>query len=121
MNGIQILKFFLHLSKHEQSNRFLERIANKERHWKFSSNDIAERKYWADYQHAYEQALKHTSTEIAPWYIIPADDKQYAHLLIGRILLEKLNKMNPSFPPIDKKEEKLLKHAKKQLKKESKH
>lgn len=118
-NGISILKFFLHLSKHEQRNRFLERIDNKEKHWKFSSHDIIERKFWADYQDAYEQALKQTSTKIAPWYIIPADYKLYAHLLIGKIILEKLKKMNPSFPPIDKKEEELMKQAKEKLKKES--
>ena len=117
-NGTQVLKFFLHLSKQEQSNRFIERIENKEKHWKFSSNDIAERKFWPDYQSAYEQALKHTSTKIAPWYIIPADDKLYAHLLIGRIILEKLNHMNPSFPPIAKKEQDLLNQEKKKLKKE---
>ena len=117
-NGTQIIKFFLHISKHEQRNRFLERIENKEKHWKFSSNDIAERKFWNDYQSAYEKALKHTSTNIAPWHIIPADDKLYAHLLIGKIILETLKKMDPSFPPTDKKEEELLKMAKKKLLKE---
>ncbi len=117
-NGTQILKFFLHLSNQEQRNRFLERIEDKEKHWKFSSNDITERKYWDDYQSAYEKALKHTSTKIAPWYVIPADDKLYAHLLIGRIILEKLREMNPTFPPTDKKEEELMKQAKEKLKKE---
>ena len=117
-NGTQILKFFLHLSKEEQCNRFLERIENKEKHWKFSSNDIVEREFWDDYQSAYEKALKHTSTKIAPWYIIPADDKLNAHLLLGRIILEKLRKMNPCFPPINKKEDQLMKQAKENLKKE---
>ena len=116
-SGTQILKFFLHLSKHEQRNRFLERIDNKEKHWKFSSNDITERKFWKDYQHAYEQALEHTSTKIAPWYIIPADDKLHAHLLIGKIILERLKKMDPTFPPVDRKEEELMAHAKEQLEK----
>src|SRR6185437_10241925 len=87
--GTSILKIFLHLSKFEQRNRFLERIKNKEKHWKFSSNDITERKFWNDYQDAYEQAIKNTSTKIAPWYIVPADDKLYAHLLISKIILEK--------------------------------
>lgn len=119
-NGTQILKFFLHLSKQEQRSRFLERIENKERHWKFSSSDITERKFWTEYEHAYEKALKNTSTKIAPWYIIPADDKSYAHLLIGKMILEKLKKMNPSFPPIDKKEEALMKQAKEKLEKENK-
>ncbi len=120
-NGTHILKIFLHLSKQEQSKRFLERIENKEKYWKFSSNDITEREFWADYQSAYEQALKHTSTNIAPWYIVPADDKLYAHFLIGRIILEKLRAMKPSFPPIDIKEKELMTKAKRKLKKESKH
>ena len=117
-SGTQVLKFFLHLSKDEQRNRFLERIENKEKHWKFSSNDITERKFWKEYQHVYEQALKHTSTKTAPWYIIPADDKLSAHLLIGRIILEKMKKMNPSLPPVDKKEEELMKKAKEDLKRQ---
>ena len=106
------------MSKLEQCKRFLERIENKEKYWKFSSDDITERKFWADYQSAYEQALKHTSTKIAPWYIVPADDKLYAHFLIGSIILEKLKAMNPSFPPIDKKEKELMNKAKQKLKKE---
>ena len=117
-NGTHILKFFLHLSKKEQRNRFLERIDNKEKHWKFSSADITERKFWDDYQHAYEETLMNTSTKIAPWHIIPADDKLYAHLLIGKIILEKLKRMNPSFPAVDKKEEALMQKAKEILKKE---
>ncbi|HXB42141.1 MAG TPA: PPK2 family polyphosphate kinase [Bacteroidia bacterium] len=117
-NGTHILKLFLHLSKHEQRNRFIERIDSKEKHWKFSTDDITEREFWINYQDAYEQALKHTSTKIAPWYIIPADDKLYAHLLIGRIILKTLKKMNPSFPPFDQKEKKLMKQAKEKLKKE---
>lgn len=118
LNGTQILKFFLHLSKDEQRNRFLDRIENKEKHWKFSSEDITERHYWADYEDAYEHALKNTSTKISPWYIIPADDKLYAHLIISNIILKKLKSMNPSFPPTDKKEKELMKRAKENLKKE---
>jgi PPK2 family polyphosphate:nucleotide phosphotransferase len=119
-NGTYILKIFLHLSKKEQCNRFIERIEHKEKHWKFSSEDISERKYWHEYQIAYEQALKKTSTKIAPWYVVPADDKLYAHFLTSRIILEKLKTMNPSFPAIDKKEKKLMNKAKEVLKKELK-
>lgn len=119
-NGTQILKFFLHLSKEEQRKRFLERIENKERHWKFSSSDITEREFWTAYEDAYEQALKHTSTKIAHWYVIPADDKPYAHLLISRIILEKLKQMNPAFPPTDKKEKALMQQAKEKLEKKNK-
>jgi PPK2 family polyphosphate:nucleotide phosphotransferase len=117
-NGTQILKFFLHLSKGEQRRRFLERIGNKEKHWKFSSNDIKERGSWDRYQEAYEQALTHTSTKNAPWYIIPADDKLSAHLLTGKIILKKLKAMNPLFPPVDEQEKELMKQAKLQLEKE---
>jgi PPK2 family polyphosphate:nucleotide phosphotransferase len=117
-NGTQILKFFLHLSRDEQRRRFLERIEKKEKHWKFSSDDITERKFWNDYQLAYEQALKHTNTKFAPWFIIPADDKTPAHQLISRIILEKLKKMKPSLPRINKKEEALMKLAKEDLEKE---
>jgi len=118
--GTSFLKIFLHLSKYEQRNRFLERIKHKEKHWKFSSNDIIERKFWDAYQDAYEQTLKNTSTKIAPWYIIPADDKLYAHLLISKIILEKLKAMNPCFPPTDKKEKELMEKSKIALKKENK-
>ncbi len=117
-NGTRILKFFLHLSKDEQRERFLERIDNKEKHWKFSSGDITERGFWKEYQHAYEEALTQTSTKIAPWYIIPADDKSYAHVLIGKIIVEQLKKMNPTFPPVDKKEEDLMRQAREALKRE---
>jgi PPK2 family polyphosphate:nucleotide phosphotransferase len=119
-NGVSILKFFLHLSKKEQAKRFLERIEQREKHWKFSVEDITERKYWDDYQSAYEQAMNHTSTKNATWYVIPADDKQYAHQLIGKIILEKLKSMKPSFPPIDKEEKALMMKAKAQLIKENK-
>ncbi len=120
LNGTQIVKFFLHISKQEQANRLIERIENPEKHWKFSSNDIAERKYWDNYQDAYQKAINHTSTKDAPWYIIPADDKTYAHLLIGKIILEKLKDMNPSFPSVSKEELALMQKAKSQLTKEQK-
>ena len=118
-SGTRILKFFLHLSKQEQCKRFLERIANKERHWKFSSSDVIERGYWDDYQKAYEKAIINTNTKTAPWYIIPADDKWFTHLLIGNIISEELKKMNPTFPSIDKEEEEFMLQASEKLKKES--
>lgn len=91
--GTQIVKFFLHVSKEEQSKRFIERIDNAEKHWKFSPADIEERKHWDTYQTAYEQAIEHSSTKDAPWFVIPADDKKLAHLLIGKIILKKLTHM----------------------------
>ncbi len=116
--GTQILKFFLHLSKKEQCKRFLERIDNEDKHWKFSSGDIEERNFWPEYQRAYGQAIRHTSTKIAPWYVIPADDKTYAHSLIGKIILEKLKSMKPAFPPKTKQELAYMQLAKEKLERE---
>lgn len=118
-NGTSILKIFLHLSKNEQRDRFLERILHKEKNWKFSSNDINERQFWTTYQAAYEFALSRTSSDTAPWYVIPADDKLFAHLLISRIILETLRRMNPEFPPVSKKEKDYMKRAQEQLQKET--
>lgn len=114
-NGTYIIKIFLHLSKNEQCKRFLNRLENKEKHWKFSSSDITERNYWTNYQNAYEQAIKQTSTKMAPWYIVPADDKLYAHYITSKIILETLKELNPSFPPINKKEKELMKKEKRKL------
>jgi PPK2 family polyphosphate:nucleotide phosphotransferase len=116
--GTSVLKFFLHISKEEQRDRFLERIENKEKHWKFSSADIIERDYWDDYQQAYKDALKNTHTDYAPWYVIPADEKWFAKLLINRILLEKLEEMKPEFPPLPKEELEFMEKARRKLLKE---
>ena len=119
--GTQILKFFLHLSKMEQGKPFLDRIEHKEKHWKFSSADIEERNFWIAYQDAYEGAVQQTSTKIAPWYIIPADNKLQAHLLMGKIIFEKLKDMKPVFPSIDQKEKEFMEQAHKKLMKEVNH
>lgn len=102
--GTQILKFFLHISKQEQSKRFLARINNPNKHWKFSPSDIEERNYWYAYQDVYEQTIKNTSTKENPWYVIPADDKVNAHLLISSIILGRLRQMRPAFPTKTKEE-----------------
>ena len=114
-NGTYIIKIFLHLSKKEQCKRFIDRLKHKEKHWKFSSSDITERNYWTKYQNAYEQAIKHTSSKIAPWYIVPADNKLYARFLISKIILENLKKLNPSFPTINDREKDLILKEKKKL------
>jgi PPK2 family polyphosphate:nucleotide phosphotransferase len=111
-SGTQILKFMLHLSYKEQRKRFLKRIEEKEKHWKFSYDDIKERGYWKDYLQAYEDAINHTSTEYAPWYIIPADNKWYTRQTIARIVLGKLKQMNPSFPKISAKDAEMIQKAK---------
>jgi polyphosphate kinase 2 (PPK2 family) len=85
-NGTIILKFFLHVSRDEQKKRFLERLEDPEKHWKFSAQDLNERQYWNDYMRAYEEALEATSTKWAPWYVIPADNKAVARVLVSNIL-----------------------------------
>ncbi|PTN09595.1 polyphosphate kinase 2 family protein [Mangrovibacterium marinum] len=117
-NGTTIIKFFLHLSKDEQKKRFMERIRKPAKNWKFSSADIRERQYWDDYQHAYEQAMRATSTEEAPWYIIPADNKWFTHVAIGNIIVETLQQMNIQMPEISSEEKDALKKAKKKLQNE---
>ncbi|PIE99045.1 MAG: polyphosphate--nucleotide phosphotransferase [Treponema sp.] len=103
-NGIHIVKFFLHLSKDEQRERLLSRIDEPEKNWKFSSADIHERKYWNDYQDAYEKVLQKTSTEKSPWYIIPADQKWFSRYLVSEILVEKFKDLNPEFPKLPEDE-----------------
>jgi len=114
-NGISIIKFFLHLSKDEQKQRFLARIEDPEKNWKFSSADIEERSYWNDYQNAYEMAIRHTSMPYAPWYVIPADNKWFSRIAIGAIIVETLQKMNIQMPQISEKEKALLQQAKNTL------
>ncbi len=97
-NGTQVIKFFLHLSKNEQRKRFLERIENPDKNWKFSQPDIIERGFWKEYMKAYEECLGATSTENAPWYVVPADDKLNARLIISRIVLETLKGLKMNYP-----------------------
>jgi PPK2 family polyphosphate:nucleotide phosphotransferase len=97
-NGTKIIKFFLHLSKEEQKERFLKRLDNEDKNWKFSSADVTERKYWKDYMKAYEDAINTTSTDEAPWYIIPADKKWFTRIAISEIILETLKDIHPKDP-----------------------
>jgi PPK2 family polyphosphate:nucleotide phosphotransferase len=97
-NGTRTIKFFLHLSKDEQRRRFLERIDDPEKRWKFSQADIEERKYWRQYMKAYEACLGATSTSHAPWYVVPADDKKNARLIVSRIVVETLAKLKMQYP-----------------------
>ncbi|MCU0417119.1 MAG: polyphosphate kinase 2 family protein [Cytophagaceae bacterium] len=101
-NGTLILKFFLHVSKAEQKKRFLERIDNPAKNWKFSPADIAERGYWDEYQKAYEQAIEATSTAHAPWFIIPADDKWATRLCIAGIIYKEFEKLGLEYPSVSK-------------------
>jgi PPK2 family polyphosphate:nucleotide phosphotransferase len=97
-NGTRIIKFFLHLSKEEQRKRFLARIDEPEKNWKFSMADIEERKFWKDYTNAYEECLSATSTKDAPWYIVPADDKENARLMVSQIVLDTLEGLKMTYP-----------------------
>jgi PPK2 family polyphosphate:nucleotide phosphotransferase len=97
-NGTRVVKFFLHLSKEEQRKRFLARIDAPDKNWKFSESDIEERKYWKQYMKAYEKCLGATSTRHAPWYVVPADDKQNCRLIVSRIVLETIADLNLSYP-----------------------
>ena len=114
-NGTRIIKFFLHLSKEEQRRRFLKRIEDPKRNWKFSRPDIEERGYWKQYMKAYEECLGATSTSHAPWFVVPADDKLNARLIISSIVLETLKELKMSYPKSDAKRMKELQSLRKLL------
>jgi PPK2 family polyphosphate:nucleotide phosphotransferase len=114
-NGTCIIKFFLHLSKNEQRKRFLERIDEPEKNWKFSAADIHERKYWKHYMKAYEDCLNATSTRYAPWFVVPADDKENARLIVSRIVLDALNELKMAYPTTTAKRRLELKSIRKLL------
>jgi PPK2 family polyphosphate:nucleotide phosphotransferase len=114
-NGTRIMKFFLHLSEEEQRKRFIERIDEPEKNWKFSLADIKERKYWKEYMQAYEACLSATSTENAPWYVVPADDKKNARLIISNVILETLKSLNMRYPQPNKARQKELQAIRKRL------
>jgi len=114
-NGTRIIKFFLHLSKDEQRKRFLERIDEPEKNWKLSLADIEERKLWSHYRKAYEACLSATSTREAPWYVVPADDKENARLIVSQVILDTLNEFEMSYPEADKARRKELQTIRKLL------
>jgi PPK2 family polyphosphate:nucleotide phosphotransferase len=117
-NGTIIIKFFLHLSKAEQKQRFLERIDSPSKHWKFSPADVKEREYWDDYQAAYTDVFNHTSTEAAPWYIIPADRKWYTRLAVSEIICSRLERLDLAYPTLSDDLEAKLSAAKQILERE---
>jgi PPK2 family polyphosphate:nucleotide phosphotransferase len=117
-NGTVIRKFFLHLSKKEQKKRFLARLEEPEKNWKFSAGDVRERDYWADYQDAYEEMIQNTATKHAPWYVVPADNKWFTRLVISTVIVDTLESLNLSYPKVDEAKRKQLEEAKKKLLKE---
>jgi PPK2 family polyphosphate:nucleotide phosphotransferase len=117
-NGMVVRKFFLHLSKSEQKKRFLERLDDPQKNWKFSMADIQERGYWKDYQQAYEELIQQTSTKHAPWYIVPADNKWYSRLVVSAAIVETLDELKLEYPVVDKAKKKELEQVRKILVKE---
>ena len=115
LNGTRIIKFFLHLSKEEQRRRFLQRIDNPEKNWKFSAADIEERKFWKDYMKAYEKCLGATSTNEAPWYVVPADDKENTRLIVSRIVVATLAELKMTYPKTSAKRRRELQAIRRQL------
>lgn len=118
-NGIIILKFFLHVSKKEQKQRFLDRINDPDKNWKFTMDDVKERNFWEDYQQAFEEAISATNTEIAPWYIIPADHKWYMRTLVGDIIVRKLDSLALKYPEVTSAKREEIQNAKKILESEN--
>ncbi len=114
-NGTVILKFFLHLSKKEQKKRLIDRIDDASKNWKFAVADLKERAHWEEYQKAYEEAIAATTTEEAPWYIIPADDKWYARLAIAHVIVDKFRTLKISYPSVSEKQKAELQSAKASL------
>jgi PPK2 family polyphosphate:nucleotide phosphotransferase len=117
-NGTRVVKFFLHLSKEEQRQRFLARIDDPEKNWKFSQSDLAEREFWKDYMKAYEACLSATSTERAPWFVVPADDKENARLIVSQIILDALKELKMTYPEVNLARRKELQAIRQSLAKE---
>ena len=119
-NGVLIRKFFLHVSRGEQKKRFLERLENPEKNWKFSANDIKERAYWDDYMAAYEDMIRHTSSPEAPWYVVPADNKWFTRLVVAAALFHKLKSLDLRYPEPSAELERQIKAARAALAREEK-
>jgi polyphosphate kinase 2 (PPK2 family) len=112
---VVVRKFFLHVSKKEQKKRFLDRIDDPLKNWKFSSNDANERDYWDDYMQAYEEMIQETATKYAPWYVVPADNKWFTRVIVGSAVIEALASLDLAYPEVDESKLKELAVAKKKL------
>jgi polyphosphate kinase 2 (PPK2 family) len=117
-SGTVIRKFFLHLSRQEQKKRFLKRLEEPEKNWKFSASDVRERKCWDDYQEAYEDMIRNTAKKHAPWYIVPADNKWFTRLVISTVIVDTLESLDLQYPKVEADKKKELVAARKQLEKE---
>jgi PPK2 family polyphosphate:nucleotide phosphotransferase len=114
-NGVVIRKFFLHVSRAEQKRRFLERLENAEKNWKFSANDAKERAFWRDYMHAYEDTIRETSTKDAPWYVVPADNKWFTRLVVAAAIVDTLDSLDLDYPKVSKAKRRELAAAQRAL------
>ena len=114
-NGVAICKFFLHVSRGEQKRRFLERLDNPDKNWKFSANDLRERPFWKDYMRAYEETIQETATDEAPWYVVPADNKWYTRVIVAAAIIDTLSSLGLSYPQVDAAKRKELAAAKRAL------
>jgi polyphosphate kinase 2 (PPK2 family) len=119
-NGVMIRKFFLHISKEEQRQRFLARLDDSKKNWKFSMADIKERGFWKDYKEAYEEMVQRSATEYAPWYVVPADNKWFARLIVGAAIVEALSDLDLTWPDVDKEKKKELEGIREALEAEKK-
>lgn len=113
--GTVVLKFFLHMSKSEQAKRFLDRIDEADKNWKFSASDIAERAYWDDYMAAYEDAVRNTATAFAPWHVVPSDNKWFSRLVISAALVTALERIDPKFPTVTEDQKRAMAEARQTL------
>lgn len=120
-NGVLVRKFFLHISKEEQRNRFLRRLDEPDKNWKFAEEDVKEREHWDDYMQAYEDTIRHTATPHAPWFIIPADQKWFTRVLVASIIIDTLEGLRLSFPRVDEAKQKELAAARELLQNEEPH
>jgi len=114
-NGVVVRKFFLHVSKKEQRRRFLERLENPEKNWKFSASDLKEREFWDDYMEAYEDMIRHTATEDAPWYVVPADNKWFTRVVVAAAVVSTLGSLDLAYPKVGSEKLKALAAAKRAL------
>jgi len=119
-NGVVIRKFFLHVSRAEQRRRFLSRLEDPEKNWKFALSDVKERGYWKDYMEAYEEVIQNTADECAPWYVVPADNKWYARLVVASAIVEALHGLDLQYPEADKYKKKELEEIREHLEKHDK-
>ena len=114
-NGTRVLKFFLHVSRKEQKRRFMERLDLPAKNWKFSASDVAERAHWKSYMDAYEQAIRATATEEAPWYVVPADNKWFTRIVVAAAIVDAMERLDLAYPKIDAKQRAELARARKLL------